>query len=127
MSPNETPLWYKKLSTLVGSFEKDPTYMANREAQSLGFCSRCKTPIDKDNLEEMSEKQRMEYNIIGRCVNCQEAIKGPSCTEVISEFISITEQVKHQENINEIEDTNRTSNRKKNLENEEDIIDENFL
>lgn len=138
MNQSETPTWYKKLSTIVGTFENDPTYVANREAQAFGFCSRCKTPIDKDELGEMSKAQLMEYNIIGRCKKCQEEVRGPSCTEIISEFMNVLEREKANKNQvqkkdedprspkNDTEKNDRKINSKK-FDNENDIIDEDFL
>ena len=130
MASYETPSWYNKLSTIVGTFENDPTYIANREAQSFGFCSRCKIPIDESELAEMSEPQRVEYNIIGRCKKCQEEVSGPSCTEVISEFMQELEQEKidkTQKRKQDIPTINKTPTREKKFDDEKDIIDEDFL
>lgn len=124
-SQYENAAWFKKLTGLVTEIDKDPEFIKGSEAQAFGFCSVCKNPVDQEQISEMSDIQKIELKITGMCRICQEKVDGPNATELISEFMEILENEKKAKRNPEL--NNPTKSEKKKFDNEEDIIDEDFL
>lgn len=122
------------LNDMVAHLNENEGVKKAQEMRDLGFCSSCGEPIDQGELDSMDEKQRDIYKLVGWCAICQEKIETDPWYEktfnAMADLSDVIDELKKQnttERKKEVPPKPTQKPKPKSQDNEEDIIDDNFL
>ena len=121
--------WYNNAKKYIEKeIDNDPSYKKSEEAQLLGFCPDCNSPIDRDEITRMNPKQASNYRIFGLCLKCQDKKNNLEALNIANSLVAQAMTEIDEEGDKEyVENVPKKNSSKKRFENDKDIIDERFL